>query len=297
MRFCNKVGCIWLVVLLLLSSSCRGRKVIHIPATPTTPAPKEFKEQPAGIVKNMDKSKEDPSKIYFDIRIENIDYENQKQLSIIRSSGINDLTPDWRGLKIARATQEQFDYLKKQNMKAYRKYEWVIIDQKKSEQFSNGFDIKFSNNPYQDLWGKIPFDLTRFYQDLNQDNIPEIFFPTSGGSGGQNYMVYQITKESYKFLGEISYMSKQLLNSKHNGFYDIVTFWRSGDEIGYLTFRQFDGKQYVAAKYMEVIPSEALKDKVFDPEDYKTIAWESHPEGDKLLWSPKDDDKYRRMIK
>ena len=63
---------------------------MHIPVTPTTPAPEEFKEQPAGIVKKVDKSKEDLTKTYFDIRIENIDYENQKQLSIIRNSGIID---------------------------------------------------------------------------------------------------------------------------------------------------------------------------------------------------------------
>lgn len=285
-----------LIFLLIFPNSCQKKQVVQIPPplTSTSPTPKETEEKSPGIVKKVDKSKEDLTKTYFDIRIENIDYENQKQLSIIRNSGIIDLTPDWRGLKIARATQEQIDFLKKEKMKVYGKYEWVIIDQKETDQFSNSFNIKFSNNPYQDLWGKIPFNLTRFYQDLNQDNVPEIFFPTSDGSGGQNYMVYQITKESYKFLGEISYMSKQLLNSKQNGFYDIVIFWSSGYEMGDLTFMQFDGKQYVNIKYMEVIPSEAIKDDIFKPEDW--IEWEEHPEGDKLLWSPKDDDKYRKLI-
>lgn len=304
-----------LLVFLLFSSSCQKKQLARKPfespinqvqekqeekSIPPESKPDTEEGQSTGIVKKVDKSKEDPTKTYFDIRIENIDYENQEQFIIIQNSGIIDLTPDWRGLKIGRASQDQVDYLKKQKMRVFRKYEWIIYDKKESDQVSNDNKILFTDNPYSDYWidyqlDKKPFILTRFYEDINQDNIPEIFFPTGGGSGGIHYRVYQITQDGYFYLGGISYMSKQILNTKHNGFNDIVTFWDTGEEMGYLSLLQFDGKKYIDTKEMEIIPSEAIKDKVFIPD--KRIEWETHPQGDKLLWSPKDDDKYRRMIK
>jgi hypothetical protein len=297
----KKLFSILLLVLFLFSSSCQKKQVTQtlvVPVTPSTPIPEKVLEQLDETVNIEDKPKEDPTKTYFDVRIE-IDYKNENQEdATIKYSGII-LSIDWSGLKIGRATQEQFDTLKKAGIAIYRRWEWVPVKREQSEQSDKKQEIVFVKDPYLNYWKLIEktysYSLSRYYKDLNQDGIPEILIPYSGGSGGTNYLIYQITKESYISLGSISYIRCQTLSTKHYGFNDLMLYWHLSADDGFFEIQEFNGYSYEAIKEMRVISEDLMNEKIFNPD--KVGTWEDHPDGDKLQWSPKDDEKYRKLIK
>jgi hypothetical protein len=236
----------------------------------------------------------------FEVRIE-INYKNEAQEeATVKYSGIK-LSVDWSGLKIGRATQEQFDTLKKAGIAIYRRWEWVPVTKDLTEQSEQKQETVFVKDPYLDYWkikenkNNFQWSLSRFYKDLNQDGVPELFFPRFGGSGGTTFSIYQIIKEGYLSLGSISYMRCQTLSTKHNGFNDLMLYWHMSADDGDFTIEEFNGTSYEAVKEMHVISEDTKNEKIFKPD--KVGTWENHPDGDKLLWSSKDDDKYRRMIK
>jgi hypothetical protein len=240
----------------------------------------------------------------FEVRIEahsnlaSSQEDDEKFIKFIKNYGIT-LSVTWGNIKFGKATQEQFDALKKAGIAICRKWEWIPV--KATEEAKN--TINFTKNPYLDYWnlqGK-PMSyrwlLARFYQDVNLDGIPEVIFPRYYGSQGSIYSIFQITKEGYLELGTVHYELKQILPTKHNGQSDLMLYWilSKNPETGNLSIVEFDGTQYRTVKEMYIYLQDAIKEKIFTPEEEKKI--ESHPYGDKLLWSPKDDDKYRRMIK
>jgi hypothetical protein len=242
--------------------------------------------------------KADLSQKTFDVRVE-VDLEDKKQEEeIIKNSGI--IISDYRSyFLIGRATQEQFDALKKAGIAIYKKWEWKNSVQDDSEQSNIGKKLLFVKNPYLDRWnernGSELWFLSRFYQDINTDGIPELFLPYFGGSSGYKYSIYQITKEGYYDLGIIHFSASKILSTSHNGFSDVIIYRHISADDGRLLIEEFKGFYYEPVKEMLVVYKQAVEEKIFVPD--KSIEWEDHPDSDKLQWSPKDDDKYRRMIK
>jgi hypothetical protein len=239
----------------------------------------------------------------FEVRIEmESDKGTLKELKqreeIIKNSGII-ITFPWGNIKFGKATQEQFDAVKKAGIAIYRKWEWIPV--KATEETKDA--INFTKNPYLDYWnlqGKpmsYQWLLARFYQDINLDGIPEVIFPRYYGSQGSIYSIFQITKEGYLELGAVKYELKQILPTKHNGQSDLMLYWilSKNPETGNLTIVEFDGTKYRTVREMYIYLQDAKKEKIFTPMEENQA--EFHPYGDKLLWSPKDDDQYRRMIK
>jgi hypothetical protein len=205
-----------LLMLLLFSVSCHQKKIVHVPVTPTSPAP-------------------------------------------TLSTGLNE-------------TQK--------------------------EQIDKGFPFITDHviDPYQELREKGLSVKGRFYKDLNQDGVPELFLSYDSGSAGSEYVMYRITKKGYDFLGYISFLYFQLLSTKHNGYFDIQTFVRSYTEedgvyVGGLYKDTYDGNKYRNISRIDYVYNENKVDSVFIPDQIDVTLMLSS------LWSPKDDDKYRRMIK
>jgi len=151
------------------------------------------------------------------------------------------------------------------------------------------------DDPYKELVERGVF-LRRYYKDLNGDNIPELFLPCNLGSSSVTYLMYRITKNGYDFIGKANFLFFQLLPAKHYGYFDfqgfVQSFTKEGSyHVGGLYLYVFDGITYKENKTIDYIYNENNHDQVFNPiqldEDLKPPN----------TWSPKDDDKYRRMIK
>lgn len=237
----------------------------------------------------------------FDIRVED-EFENEKEEGeIIKKSGIV-FTYDSPSFKVGKATQEQFDYLKKQEIRIFKKWEWEEINEVKK---TNNFSDLFVEDPYKEKWMDYIPQLLRTYYDLNEDCIPELFLCNDFiSSSGGHYDVFQITKKGYQDLKiEIPKRGFQVLKTKHNKFSDIQDYNKWSPEYGCLMFKQYNNFQYQTTKIMTVIYQEAIKEKIYTPD--QELPFEQHPvvfkeeskKHYKLLWTPKDDDKYRKMIK
>jgi len=182
--------------------------------------------------------------------------------------------------------------------------------EEKSEQFQPDFKegaSKIVADPYKEVWnaelneniGAYRPYMSRFYMDANGDTIPELFLSWYGGTGGRQYLMYQITQNGYLYLGNISIYSIEILSAKHQGFHDILVFWRlgraaSGETYGALSMYEFDGEYYLEKKSMEITEEKASRLDLFHPDQENR---EEHPSNDTLRWSPKDDDQYRKIIK
>jgi len=249
------------------------------------------------------KKKEIPSiiglKNLLEVRIElHQEYDYQKseiEDVFIQNSGIR-ITYDYGHFKIALVTKEQLNYLKSNHILVYGKWEWIPCQtqtQAKTKEVHR--DI------YANYWKKSKeatylWSLSRVYYDLNTDNIPEILIPYSGGSGGSDYFVYQITKEGYLSLGSISCILMQKLPTQHNGLNDLMLYWHLSADDGFLSIAEYNGISYEEVKSMPVILEQAVQEKIFKP-GQPGAKEEEHPEIDSLQWSSKDDDRYRKLIK
>jgi hypothetical protein len=151
-------------------------------------------------------------------------------------------------------------------------------------------------DPYQELREKGLSGKGRFYKDLNQDGVPELFLSYNSGSSSVYYAMYRIAEKGYDFIGYVHFLFFQLLPTKHNGYFDIQTFVRSYAEedkvyVGGLYKYTFDGIGYIRNSRIDYTYNENKDNSVFKPDQIdETLMLSS-------LWSPKDDDKYRRMIK
>jgi hypothetical protein len=140
--------------------------------------------------------------------------------------------------------------------------------------------------------------LDRFYQDLDDDGFPEMLLEWNTGTGGGNYSIFKIRKDGYLYLGSIFVWSYSTLQTKHYGFHDLMMFSRlwdlDDDTWGTLQIYEFNGIKYEAVKMMDISFKDAIKEGIFTPDKRSN---EATPEEKETKWSPKDDDKYRRMIK
>lgn len=180
--------------------------------------------------------------------------------------------------------------------------EWKDVS---TQQYSPSFHKKNTiivSDPYKEVWNSkenYKIYLSRFYKDINDDTIPELFIKWFEGTGA-SYVVYRILKTNYLYLGSISFSSFQLLDNSHFGFKDIDAFLpteikENGNQKGSLEIYEFNGLYYSSKKKMDIDLKSSIKEKIFTPD--KTYTLIKHPIGNTLLWSPKDDDKYRKMIK
>jgi hypothetical protein len=286
--------CLLLLITLILSNSCRrksakqGQDLIIEPpikvesekATPEKQTEKPVEEKPKEEIQN------NTFDVWFVL--------SDEKEAIVKECGVS-VTNDM-GLMVAKVTQKQFDILKQKNIKVYKKWEWIKIENKDS---NNEIDKQSRSIPdaYKDLLdqeskSKFTFTKSRIYRDLNQDGIPEIFFDLFGGTGGENYLIYQITKDGYKEMGSYFYLEMQVLQTKHNGFCDIMTYLHINASVAHFRIYEFDGYKYVATKEMFGFYGESIDEKIFLP-DFQNVKEEDFDP----KWSPKDDDKYRRMIK
>jgi len=162
-------------------------------------------------------------------------------------------------------------------------------------------------DPYKEInLCEICHRISRRYCDINQDGIPELFLSWSGGTGGSNYVVYQITKGDYRFLGNLDFFpSPQILHTKHNGFNDLLIFWRlggneKGEAEGVLSLLEFDGNKYKMIKEMNIYKEEAIKKKIFTPNTDKIFSHNYISDDDietNKPWTREADDEYRKLIK
>jgi hypothetical protein len=184
------------------------------------------------------------------------------------------------------------------------KFEWYTPEYKPLNRDFPLCTTRLVSDPYQVIWN---YDhnnykdfLGRYYEDLDDDLIPELFLTWSGGTCAASWFIYKITNDGYLLLGNLDFWDEDVLDEKHFGYKNIMTFTRTGsledgDEDGFLTLIEFDGKEYVPQKRMDITLNQSKKRDLFHLNNL--IIAQQHPEGDKLLWSPNDDDKYRRMIK
>jgi len=174
----------------------------------------------------------------------------------------------------------------------------VNLDEAQKDQFDKEFPFITDHviDPYQELREKGLSGKGRFYKDLNQDGVPELFLSYNTGSSSAYYAMYRITKGGYDFIGYVHFLFFQLLQTKHNGYFDIQVFSRSYTEgdgiyVGGLYKYSYDGIGYSRISRIDYIYNENKTDHVFKPDQIDETLMLSN------LWSPKDDDKYRRMIK
>lgn len=301
--------CLSLVIVLLFGSSCRHKKpdvfikTVEIPITQNieediTIPPKD-KERSIPIEKS-DMSSEDeekppfmPRPNTFEVRIEDIN--GSIPYKQIQDSGI-DIALLWSDFALAWVTQEEFDHLKSQGLEIYPIWEWKKSEKDPFEQ-NQSKTKEIIDDPYTPVWkreGEAVYGLYgRSYLDLNSDGIPELLIPIHAGTGGAHYRTYQILQKGYLYLGITSYNQIQILDSKTNGFNDIISKFNCGAEFSYLHLMKFNGYYYEALKIMPVVDEYLWKSGIFKsvPDNY-----EGHPSHEKLLWSPQDDDKYRKML-
>lgn len=281
----NKLGCIILVFSLIFPSACQKKQVTQIPQTPPTPtAHEKVIVKPEENIK-IPTDQENTFDVWFVL--------SEEKESIVKECGV--LVNNDMGLMVANITQEQYDLLKQKNIKVYKKWEWVTIEVKDGKSdFDN--QSRFVPDAYKDLLeqesiSKFTFTKSRIYRDLNQDGIPEIFFDLHGGIGGENYLIYQITKEGYKEMGSYFYLAMQVLPTKHNDFCDIMTYQHINNKVALLRIMEFNGSEYLTSKWLEGFIQDAIEEKIFQP-DFQNVKEEDFDP----KWSPNDDDKYRRML-
>jgi hypothetical protein len=240
------------------------------------------------------------TQITFDVRFELGYGDISKEKALIQESGVV-ITLDWDDFILGKATQEQYDFLKQKQVPIYRKWEWIPVEKEKDKKPTRYFN-KFVANAYQDIdqlleaYNKendcrVWYLKGRSYRDFNLDSVPELLISTTGGTGGLSYVIYQITKEGYQRLGGIAFKSIQLLPTNHNGFCDLMTYWHWSYSKGELAVYEYNGKEYVKVKKMTVSYKDMIEEKIFTPEEG------SKQEEYDIKLSPKDDDKYRSMIK
>ncbi|MGZ3792190.1 MAG: hypothetical protein ACXVCP_07570 [Bdellovibrio sp.] len=131
-------------------------------------------------------------------------------------------------------------------------------------------DPKIINNPYQVVWDEMEGDvagLTRFYLDINDDGIPDLFVTGTSliGNAGAPFHVFLAEEKKFKDLGEVflDQNAFQLLKTKHHKVHDIkVCSHLSASECVLRTY-VFDGTKYnektnrtiSGIKFKEEIPS------------------------------------------
>jgi len=235
----------------------------------------------------------------FDIRVE-VEFEKEKEEGeIINESGIV-FKYDDPSFKVGKATQEQIDFLKKNNIKVYPIWEWVPVEKQQNE-LTNEYKTEFVPDAYLDIVNllneedrinhtRVGWSKDRIYQDLNGDSIPELFIQTTLGNGNCGYIIYRMTKDGYMRMCHISYQLIEILPTKHNGFFDLVRYGHANANTGYLSILEFNGSFYETKKGMWIVLEDAINNKIIEPE-VETLE-EYDPK-----WSSKDDDKYRSMIK
>jgi hypothetical protein len=240
------------------------------------------------------------NQITFDVRFELGYGDTWKEKALIQESGVV-ITLDWDDYKLGKATQEQFDFLKQKQVPIYRKWEWIPVEKEKDEK-PNRYFTKYVPDAFKDIDQLLVefnkenncrefYHKTRLYRDLNQDNIPELFIATLGGTGGFCYVVYQIKKEGYQRIGYVPFSLLQVLSTKHNGFCDLMIYSKLNSPSGHLYIYEFNGNEYEKVKKMMVIYKDMIDENIFIFEkDLKLEHFDPK-------WSSKDDDKYRSMIK
>jgi hypothetical protein len=162
-------------------------------------------------------------------------------------------------------------------------------------------------NPYQTIWGEgkgpAVFQMSRFYLDITNDNIPELFLCDSRGTGGGSYSVYQVTKPGYKFLVHLGTGSVHVQPDIHNGFNDIICIWREGDNEYSFVLMENNGEEYVVKKsflyksYQQANDEGLFLKSIHSTEKETYHYLENENDLYVLHWSPQDDDKYRKLIK
>ena len=186
--------------------------------------------------------------------------------------------------------------------------DWVKIQIKNDAYHLNNLPnaTYFLNDPYKYIWENNPkMFLGRFYLDINNDKIPELFLSVGGGTGGTGFEVFTINKHGYTYVGYIFFDTLKVLPDKHNGFNDLLVFIRGGNigegigDIGKLEIYMYDNKEYNIVKEINHEVSRIEADKYMINYIHHSLV-EMHPydfrneEKNKLIWKPEDDNKYRK---
>jgi hypothetical protein len=291
--------CLSLVSIVLLCSSCRGKKandtteIVQTTETAVELTDHDTMDDLELETKNIEFDKEEipftPPSDAFEIRIEYFEGNDR----VIKDSGIH-VTLEWPGsIMYAWANEEQLEFLRNSGVEAYGKWEWREASSYDFYMLKTSKEKEFYSDPYRSTWNK-EFSpgtypgLSRFYMDLNADGTPELILPIQGGSGGSMNLIFQILPNGYYYLGSFFSMNYQILPDKTNGFHDMMV--RTSGELSHLYYLKFNGYYYEAVKEMLATIMDLGKEDFFHPEIEPE--WEHH-EGDELQWSPRDDDKYR----
>jgi hypothetical protein len=291
--------CLSLVSIVLLCSSCRGKKAndttetVQITETAVELTDHDTMDDLELETKNIEFDKEEilftPPSDAFEIRIEYFEGNDR----VIKDSGIH-VTLEWPGsIMYAWANEKQLEFLRNNGVEAYGKWEWRESNTFEQNMLKTTKEHELIKDPYRSAWDKEFSDMTmpglyRFYKDFNGDGNPELILPIWGGSQGTMHLIFKIVPNGYYYLGSIFCWSFQSLPKKTNGFFDIVV--RSYGELSCLYYLKFNGYFYEAEKEMMVTMYDLLESDIFQPDEH--IEWEKHV-GDELQWSPRDDDKYR----
>ena len=184
-----------------------------------------------------------------------------------------------------------------------QKSEWTNAHHDPTEPDFRIVKSKFVKEPYKEIWDysdKYKKHLSRFYQDIDGDYIPELFIHWNDIHNNSSYLLYKITSDEYLYLGSITFWSCEILQTTHFGYKDIQIFCSEGksesnEELGFLTLLEFNGKSYIPQKSMDITLQLSVELNLFHP--IAQLKIDQHPNKGKLLWSSKDDDNYRKMIR
>ena len=123
------------------------------------------------------------------------------------------------------------------------------------------YNTRLVSDPYQVIWN---YDhnnykdfLGRYYEDIDDDLVPELFLTWYGGTCAARWLIYKITNDGYLLLGNLDFWANEVLDEKHFGYKNIMTFTRTGsledgEEDGFLTLFEYDGKSYIQRKRMDI---------------------------------------------
>lgn len=177
-------------------------------------------------------------------------------------------------------------------------------EEKKVETTANS---RFVTDPYQVAWDTADNQaIARFYLDINQDEIPELFLSNQINSCISVYKIYQIKKEGYLFVSDINTLDLRVLQTSHFGFCDLLCsghYKPSNDQlemdIDYF-YLEYNGEKYSLKKQFYTLDEVKQSDLKIDTTsvEYKIDYHQRNDDKiwDTLKWSPEDDQTYRDYL-
>lgn len=142
-------------------------------------------------------------------------------------------------------------------------------------------------DPYKFVWEAdegATGGLVRFFVDLNDDKIPDLFVGSKSliGSGGGIFHIFLVSENhKYRALGkvEINPSALEILSAKNHGMHNLKTYWHLSASEGNLVTFVFDGREFKKSATKRI--GAAACSKMISP---NKMEWQES--GKNLSWVP-----------